>query len=63
MRRSQSVRGGVWYMGGRKRRRQKQTWGFFALTAFVGALLGAVGGKVIKKIFGGSRRRKRAKYV
>ena len=63
MRRSQSVRGGVWYMGGRKIRRQKQTGGFFPLAAVAGPLLGAVGGEVMKKIFVGRRRRKRVKYV
>ena len=33
MRRPQSVSGGVWYMGARKRRRRKQTGEFFLLAA------------------------------
>ena len=63
MRRPQSVRGGVWSMGGKRRRRRKQTGGFFPLAAVVGRLLGAVGGDVMKKIFDGRRRRKHVKYV
>ena len=61
--RPQSVRSGVWYVGDRKRRRQKQTGGFFPLAAVTGPLLGAAGGEVMKKIFVGRRRRKLVKYV
>ena len=49
MRRPQSVRVSVWYMGGRKRWRKKQTGEFFPLAAVAGPLLGAVGGDVMKK--------------
>ena len=50
-------------MGGRKRWRKKQTGEFFPLAAVAGPLLGAVGGEVMKKLFGGRRKRKRVKYV
>ena len=50
-------------MDGKRRRRRKQTGGFFPLSAVAGRLLGAVGGDVMKKIFGGRMRRKHVKYV
>ena len=39
MRRPQSIRGGVWYMGGRKRRRQRQIGGFLPLAAVTGPFI------------------------
>ena len=62
-RRPQSVRGSVWYAGGRKKKRQKQTGGFFPLAAVAGPLLGDLGGVVMRKIFGARRKRKHVKYV
>ena len=59
--RCQSVRRGVWYIGGRRKRR-KQTRGLFP----VGALAAPIQGKldvVIKKLFGGKRRRSQRQYV
>ena len=63
MRRPQSIRGSVWNMGGRKRRRQKPIGGLLPLAAVTKPLLGTVGGEVMKKIFGGRRRCKRVRYV
>ena len=62
MRRRQSVRRGVWYMGSRRKRR-KQTGGLFPVGALAAPILGTLGGVVIKKLFGGKRRRRRRQYV
>ena len=55
MRRKQLVRGGVWYMGGRKRRRVRQRGGMFPFGAIAGPILRAVAQALLKKIFGGKR--------
>ena len=58
MNRKQSVRPGVWYIGGRQKRR-RQKGGFLPIAPILGSLagpeLGAIVGPVIKKIFGGKR--------
>ena len=59
--RKQSVRKGVWYIGGRRRKR-RQKGGFLPVGAILGSLagpaLGAVAGPVVKKIFRGKKRRR-----
>ena len=62
MRRRQSIRLGIWYMGG-KRKRHKQTGGLFSVGALAESILGTLGGVVIKKIFGGKRQRRRRQCV
>ena len=63
MRRKQSVKGGVWYMGGRKRRRVRQRGDMFPFGAIAGPILGAVAQPLLKKISGGERRHKRVRCV
>ena len=63
MRRKQSARGGVWYMGGRKRHRVRPRGGMFPFGAIAAPILGAVAQPLLKNIFGGKRRRKRVRYV
>ena len=50
----QSVRRGVWYIGGR-RNRSKQRFGFLPIGALAAPILGLLGGVVIKKLSGGKR--------
>ena len=60
MSREQLVRQGVWYIGGRKRRR-KQKGGFLPVASILGPLSGpaisAVADSVLKKIFANDNRR------
>ena len=62
MNRKQSVRQGVWYIGGR-RKRCKQKDRFLPIVPILGSLarpaLGAIVGPVIKKTFGVKRQRRR----
>ena len=66
MRRKQSVRNGVWYIGGRRRSRRKQKGGFLPIAGVLGSvtapLIGEIGKPILKKILGGRRRRRR-RYV
>ena len=59
MNRKQLVRGSVWYIG-RRRKRRRQEGGFLPiapiLDSLAGPASGAIAGSVIKKIFGGKRR-------
>ena len=59
----QVVKKGIWYVGGKKKRKQKQKGkGFpFGLVASSAApLLGEIAKRILKKIFGrGRKRRKR----
>ena len=57
----QSVRRGVWYIGGRQNRRRQKS-GFLPIGALATPILGSLGGVVITKIFGVKRHRSR-KYV
>ena len=57
----QSVRRGVWYIGGRQNRR-RQRGGFLPIGPLAAPILGSLDGVVIKKIFGGKRRRRR-RYI
>ena len=63
MRGKQSVRKGVWYIEGKKRRYSKKQRGRgipFGLTASAAAtFLGKVTKALLKKMFGGRRRRRR----
>ena len=61
MRRRQSVIGGVWYMDGKRRRRQRG--GMFLIGALAAPILGTLGGVVVKKLFGGKKRQGRVRYV
>ena len=65
MRRKQSVRKGIWYIGGRKRRRRKtyrkQRGKGFSIGLLASAaelILGEVAKPLLKKIFGGKKRRR-----
>ena len=49
MRRKQSVRGGVWYMGGRKRHRVRQRGCMFSLGAIAAPILESVAQQLLKK--------------
>ena len=54
----QSVRGGVWYIGGRRRRQRQQKRGFLPVglrTSLAGPFLGSVTQPILKKIVGGKR--------
>ena len=62
MRRLQSIRGGVWYMGGRKKRRRPKGR-IFPSEALASPILGTLGGVVVKKLFRGQRLRRRRRYV
>ena len=57
----QSVRRVVWYIGGRQNRR-RQRGRFLPIGALAAPILGSLSGVVIKKIFGGKRRRRR-RYI
>lgn len=48
-------------MGGRRKKR-RQTGGFFPVGALPAPILGTLGGAFIKKLFGG-RKQKRKRYV
>ena len=61
MRRRQSVRRGLWYMGGK--RWWKQRGGMFPIGALATPILGTLGGVVVKKLFGGKTRWKCVRYV
>lgn len=56
--RKQAVKRGVWYISGRRKRR-RQTGGFFFVGALAAPVLGTLRGVVIKKIFGDKIRRRR----
>ena len=63
MNRKQSVRRSIWYMSGR-RKRWRQKGGFLPIAPILVSLAGpALGGPVIKKMFGGRRLRQRRRYV
>ena len=57
----QAVRRGVWYIGARRKRRI-QAGVCFPVGGLAAPVLGALGGVVIKKQFGGTKRRSR-RYV
>ena len=62
MRRKQSVRGGVWHLGGKKRRRKRGQKGVFLpiaglLGSVTAPLIGEIAKPILKKIVGGRRRR------
>ena len=63
MREKQSVRKGVWYIGGKKRRYIKKQRGkgipFRLIASAAAPFLGEVAKPISKKIFGGRRRRRR----
>ena len=59
MRRRQSVRGSLWYMGGKRRQRG----GMLPIRALAVPILGTLGGVVVKIIFGGKKRWRRVRYV
>ena len=50
-------------MGGRKKRRVRQGVGMFPFGTIAGPILGAITQPLLKKIFGGKRKCKRARYV
>ena len=62
MRRRQSVRGGVWCMGGRRKIR-RQTGRVFPIGALAALILGTLGSVVIKKLFGSKRLWRWRQYV
>ena len=61
MRRKQSVRGGVWNLGGKRRRKRRQKGGFLPIAGLLGSvaapLIGEIAKPILKKIVGGRRRR------
>ena len=63
--RKQSVRGGVWHLGDKRRRRRKRRQkGFFLpiaglLGSVAAPLIGEIAKPILKKIVGGRRRRRR----
>ena len=63
MRGKQSVRKGVWYIGGKRRRYSKRQRGgaipFGLIASAAAPFLGEVAKTLLKKIFGGRRRRRR----
>ena len=63
MRGKQSVRKGVWYIGGKKRRYSKKQRGrgipFGLIASAAATFLGKVTKALLKKMFGGRRRRRR----
>ena len=61
MRRCQSVRGSVWYIGGKRKCRQRG--GMFPIWALAEPILGTLGGVVVKKLFGSRKRWRRVQYV
>ena len=53
----QSIKKGVWYIGGKIKRKQKGKWFPIGVIASLAApVLGAVAKPIIKKIFGGRKR-------
>ena len=63
MRRKQSARGGVWHLGGKKRRRKRgQKGGFLPIAGLLGSvaapLISEIGKPISKKIVGRRRRRR-----
>ena len=64
MRRKQSVRGSVWHLGGKRRRRKSgQKGGFLPIAGLLGSvaapLIGEIAKPILKKVVGGRRRRRR----
>ena len=61
MRGKQFVRKGVWYIGGRKRRRRKiyrkQRFPLGLLASAVAPFLSEIAKPILKKVFGGRKRR------
>ena len=55
--RKKSVKRGVWYMGGRKKRRQKG--GAFPFVVLAAPTLGNLGGIILKILIGGGRRKQK----
>ena len=63
MRRPQSVRGSLWYIGG-KRKKRRQRGEMFSIRALTAPILGTLDRVVVKKLFGSRRRRRRwGQYV
>ena len=63
MKRKQSVRNGVWYIGGRRRSRRGQKEEFLPIASLLGSvlapLISEIAKPILKKIVGGRRRRRR----
>ena len=63
MKRKQSVRNGVWYIGGRRRSRRGQKEGFLPIACLLGSvlapLISEIAKPILKKIVRGRRRRRR----
>ena len=62
MRKRQAVRGDVWYMGG-KRKKRRQKGGMSLIGAIASSILGTLEGVLVKKPFGGRRMRRRRRYA
>ena len=64
MRRKQSLKGGVWHLEGKRRRKKRrQNGGFLLIAGLLGSIaapfIGEIAKPILKKIVGGSRRRRR----
>ena len=56
------MKNGVWYIGGKKRKKQKQNGGaisFGLIASLTGPILGEVAKPIFKKIIGGKIKRRR----
>ena len=64
MDRKQSVKGGVYYMGGRRRRTRGQKGGFLPIAGLLGpvaaVLIGEIAKPIQRKIVGGRRIKRRS---
>ena len=56
----QSVRCGIWYTVG-KRKRHRQKGSAFPIAALAAPILGSIGSIAIKTLFGGKRKRRRCR--
>ena len=69
MKRKQSVKKGVWYIGGRRRRTRRQKWDFLPIARLLGSvaapLIGKIAKPILRKIVGGKmvKRRRRRRYA
>ena len=63
MNRNQSVKGGVWYIGGRRRRTREQNGGFLPIAGLLGyaaaPLVGEITKPILRKIVGGRKVKRR----
>ena len=63
MNRNQSVKGGVWYIGGRRRRTRGQNGGFLPIAGLLGyaaaPLIGEIAKPILRKIVGGRKVKRR----